>query len=126
MTNLGLDLLDLFDRLLFIQPVDEQIDIRGRRQLLMVVLSKRTLGFTAQVILSAKIFRFEVIRLDESSKSLCLTFCTTARRLRDLKQAWRLIRWHEPNLLVRRLDWQKGCNHRATSGHYITPIEIDK
>lgn len=48
MTDLGLDVLNLLDRLLFVQPVDEEIDVRGRCQLLMVVLSERALGFVVR------------------------------------------------------------------------------
>ena len=42
-TNLCLDFLDLLNCLLFIESVDEEIDVRSRRQLLMVILAKRTL-----------------------------------------------------------------------------------
>jgi hypothetical protein len=44
-TNLAFDLLDLLNRLLFTQSIDEEIDVRGWRQLLMIVVSKRAFRF---------------------------------------------------------------------------------
>jgi hypothetical protein len=43
-TDSRLDVFDLLNGLLFREPVEKEINIRGRAELLMVELTKRTLG----------------------------------------------------------------------------------